>query len=82
MPSSEAKKRANRTWDEAHCPDCWRCTVTFQTEEKEIVTARATKLGLTVSDYIRDLVFQDIHPEDDHPGIFSAEDIDLPDFGE
>ena len=25
---------------------------------------------------------QDIHPEEDHPGVFSAEDIDLPDFGE
>ena len=82
MPPSEAKKRANRKWDEAHRADYWRCTIAFRADEKEMVNARAAKLGQTVSEYIRGLVFQDIHPEEDHPGVFSAEDIDLPDFGE
>ena len=82
MPSAEAKKRAKRKWDGVHCTDYWHCKVAFRAEEKKMITDRAAELGQTVSDYIRDLVFQDIHQEEDHPGVFSAEDIDLPDFGE
>ena len=82
MPPSEAKKRANKKWDAAHRADYWRCTVSFRAEEKEMVTARAAELGQTVAEYIRGLVLLDIHPVEDDHGVFNAEDIDLPDFGE
>jgi len=59
MPISEAKKRANRKWDEAHRSDYWRCTIVFPAEEKQAVIDKASAAGLSLSDYIRGLIAKD-----------------------
>lgn len=59
MPVSEARKKANRKWDEAHRGDYWRCTIVFPVEEREQVQAQAAAHGLTVSEYIRSLIEKD-----------------------
>ena len=60
MPPSEAKKRANRKWDEAHRADYWRCTIVFPAQEREAIQARAEELGIPVSEYIRSLIREDL----------------------
>lgn len=56
---SEAKRRANRKWDEAHRGNYWRCTIVFPAEEKQSVIDQAAAAGLSISEYIRGLIAQD-----------------------
>lgn len=60
MPISEARKKANQKWDQAHRSDYWRCTIVFPINEKQAVTDRAAALGLSLSDYVRGLIQDDI----------------------
>lgn len=60
MPPSDAKKKANRKWNEANKDRYWNCIVMFPAEEKDAVKARAASLGLSVSEYIRGLIHADI----------------------
>ncbi len=60
MPLSEARKRANRKWDEANREKYWRCTVMIPVVEKERIVAQAAKSGKGVSEYIRGLIEEDI----------------------
>lgn len=59
MAVSEAKKAANRRWDEANRSRYWRATVVFPIEEKEAVMAKAARRGMILSDYIRYLIDND-----------------------
>ena len=59
MAVSEAKKAANRRWDEANRDRYWRATVVFPVEEKETVMSKAARRGLTLSEYIRELISKD-----------------------
>ena len=59
MPISEARKKANRKWDEANRDRYWQFTIRFPASEKETIVARANQLGLSVSDYIRGRVYVD-----------------------
>lgn len=59
MAVSEAKKAANRRWDEANRSRYWRATVVFPIEEKETVMAKAARRGQTLSEYIRGLIDKD-----------------------
>ena len=61
MPISEAKKRANKKWDEEHRDEYWRATIVFPAEERETVQERARARGQSVSDYIRELVRKDLN---------------------
>ncbi len=58
-PLTEARKRANRKWDEAHRGDYWRCTIVFPIEEKDQVMQQAEAAGVSLSEYIRQLIAQD-----------------------
>ena len=59
MAVSEAKKKANLKWDQAHRADYWRATIVFPIAEKETVIEQANAAGLTLSEYIRKLVKDD-----------------------
>lgn len=59
MPVSEAKKKANLKWDQAHRADYWRCTIVFPIQEKERVIEQARSAGLSISDYVRQLIDND-----------------------
>lgn len=59
MAVSEAKKKANLKWDQAHRSDYWRATIVFPIAEKETVIEQANAAGLTLSEYIRKLVKDD-----------------------
>ena len=56
---SEAKKAANRRWDEANRSRYWRATIVFPIEEKEKVMEKAASKGMILSEYIRDLIEKD-----------------------
>lgn len=56
---SEAKKKANLKWDQAHRADYWRCTIVFPIQEKERVLEQARAAGLSISDYVRQLIDND-----------------------
>ena len=60
MPISESRKKANRKWDEANRDRYWACYLRFPAADREVIFARASALGLTVSDYIRNLVYADL----------------------
>ena len=59
MAVSEAKKAANRRWDEANRGRYWRATIVFPIEEKEQVMKKAARRGMILSEYIRDLIEKD-----------------------
>lgn len=63
MPISEAKKRANRKWDEENRERFWRATVVFPAEEKAEVMAAAERRGMSFSDYARRLIRDDMERE-------------------
>ncbi len=60
MPISNARRKANRKWDEANRDRYWSCMVRFPAEEKERIAARAAQLGVSISEYIRGLVYADL----------------------
>lgn len=60
MAISEARKKANRKWDEANHDRYWPCFLRFPASEKPAIHARAAELGLPVSEYIRRLVYADL----------------------
>ena len=60
MPISNARKKANRKWDESNRDRYWPCYLRFPAADKEVIVARAGSLGLTVSEYIRGLVYADL----------------------
>ena len=57
MAISEARKKANRKWDEANKDRYWQCTVRFKAEDKKYLLAAAAKEGLSVSEFIRQHVY-------------------------
>ena len=59
MPVSDARKKANRKWNEAHSVDYWRCTVMIPAEEKQSVLDKAAARGMSISEYIRFLISRD-----------------------
>ena len=60
MPVSESRKKANRKWIEANRGRYWACYLRFPEADREVIFERASALGLTVSDYIRNLVYTDL----------------------
>ncbi len=60
MPTTEARKKANRKWDAENRDRYWPCYLRFPASDKQVIVARADSLGLTVSDYIRGLVYADL----------------------
>ena len=60
MPISNARKKANRKWDESNRDRYWPCYLRFPAADKPVIVARAESLGLTVSEYIRSLVYADL----------------------
>ena len=60
MPISNARKKANRKWDEQNRDRYWPCLLRFPAADKPVIVARAGSLGLTVSEYIRGLVYADL----------------------
>lgn len=63
MTVSEAQRRANMKWDQAHRADYWRATIVFPAAEKNRVMQQAAARGLSLSDYIRGLVDADAAPD-------------------
>lgn len=59
MAVSEAKKKANLKWDQAHRANYWRATIVFPIEEKQQIIDQAARKGLTLSEYIRKLIEDD-----------------------
>lgn len=60
MPITESRKKANRKWDTANRSRYWQCPVRFPSSDKTAILARASDLGVPVSEYIRNLVYSDI----------------------
>ncbi len=60
MPLSASRKKANRKWDEANRDRYWACYLRFPAGDREVIFARASACGLTVSEYIRGLVYTDL----------------------
>ena len=60
MAMTESRKKANRKWDEANRDRYWACYLRFPAADKEVIFERASALGLTVSEYIRSLVYADL----------------------
>ena len=60
MPVSNARKKANRKWDEANRDRYWVCTLRFPAADKQVVVARAAEIGVPVSEYIRNLIYSDL----------------------
>ena len=63
MAISQARKKANRKWDEANRDRYWVCTLRFPAADREVIFARAADMNVPVSDYIRGLVYADIEFE-------------------
>ena len=60
MPVSNARKKANRKWDELNRDRYWVCTLRFPAADKQVVIARAAEIGIPVSEYIRNLIYSDL----------------------
>ena len=60
MPITESRKKANRKWDEKNRDRYWHCYLRFPAADRQVISARAESLDLTVSDYIRSLVYADL----------------------
>ena len=60
MPLSESRTKANRKWDEANRDRYWVCYLRFPAADREVIFERASACGLTVSEYIRNLVYTDL----------------------
>ena len=60
MATSEARKKANRKWDEKNRDRYWQCPLRFPAGDRQVVVARAATLGVPVSEYIRGLVYADL----------------------
>lgn len=60
MAVTEAKRKANRKWDEAHRGNYWRCTIVFPAEEKQKIIDKANAANLSISDYVRGLIEKDV----------------------
>ena len=63
MPLSESRKKANRKWTEANRDRYWACYLRFPAADRQVIFERASALDLTVSDYIRNLVYADLPAE-------------------
>ena len=61
---TDAKRDANRRWDEKNRDRYWRATIVFPAEEKPSVVARAEQTGQSLSDYIRGLIAADMAREE------------------
>ena len=64
MPVSNARKKANRKWDETNRDRYWQCLLRFPAADKQVVVARAAQLGVPVSEYIRGLIYSDLGKEE------------------
>lgn len=64
MPVSNARKKANRKWDDSNRDRYWQCLLRFPAADKQVVVARAAQLGVPVSEYIRGLVYADLGKEE------------------
>ena len=64
MPVSNARKKANRKWDDSNRDRYWQCLLRFPAADKQVVVARAARLGVPVSEYIRGLVYADLGKEE------------------
>ena len=60
MPITEARKKANRKWDAQNRDRYWACLLRFPAADRPVIVARAESQGMTVSDYIRGLVYADL----------------------
>ena len=60
MPITEARKKANRKWDESNRDRYWPCYLRFPADDRQVIVMRAASQGLTVSNYIRGLVYADL----------------------
>ena len=60
MAVSESRKKANRKWSEANRDRYWACYLRFPAADRQVIFERASALGLTVSEYIRNLVYADL----------------------
>ncbi len=60
MPIAESRKKANRKWDEQNRDRYWHCYLRFPAADRQVISERADSLGLTMSDYIRSLVYADL----------------------
>ena len=60
MPVSNARKKANRKWDDLNRDRYWVYTLRFPAADKQVVIARAAEIGVPVSEYIRNLIYSDL----------------------
>lgn len=63
MAISNARKKANRKWDEANRDRYWKCTVRFPAEDKKYLAAAAAREGIPVAEFIRQHVYAAIEFE-------------------
>ena len=60
MPVTQARKKANRKWNEANRDRYWACYLRFPAADRQVVIERASAQGLSVAEYIRNLVYSDL----------------------
>ena len=63
MAISNARKKANRKWDEANRDRFWKCTVRFPAEDNKYLVAAAAKEGIPVAEFDRQHVYAAIEFE-------------------
>ena len=60
MSLTESRKKANRKWNEAHRYRYWACFVRLPAADRQVIIERASAQGLTVSEYVRGLIYADL----------------------
>ena len=60
MSLTESRKKANRKWNEAHRDRYWACFVRLPAADRQVIVERASAQGLTVSEYVRGLIYADL----------------------
>ena len=57
MPLSEARKRANKAWNDAHMKERYdRIQIVVDKGQKEKIDAAAKRVGKSTSGFIKDLI--------------------------
>ena len=57
---SKANSMDYKTWGKESAENTWRCTVRIPIEEKDKILEHIKKQGLTVSEYLRNLIEMDM----------------------
>ena len=69
MPLSEARKKANKKWNDEHLAERYdRIQIVVAKGQKEVIQSAAAVCGESVSEYIKKAVIQRMEREQAHAG--------------